>query len=163
MIRDSKDRSLSLGNGVLRSSYGDVGDRRIIGSLVDVDLSTSGVLNLVDSSASLSENTSNRTSGDSELGDVVRLLLEFGGVEQLSLSLSDTLLSTLDKDFIGLEGLAGLTLTTLGGFTRESNLDSIFLLEPDGVFAVLPDKRRVILGGNLQDFGSFIGLDMTIH
>jgi hypothetical protein len=81
-------------------------------------------------------------------------------IQELRLGVSDTLLATFDEDLVWRQLLTSLAprITCL---TRKGNLDAVFILQPYNVFATLTDERRVILTGNLQDFGGFVGLDTS--
>lgn len=81
LLGDGKDGSLGLSNGLLRPADGDGGIVLVVGSLVDVDLHTGGVLDVVDGRTRLAENTRNRASRNGELDDVVRFLLELDGLQ----------------------------------------------------------------------------------
>jgi hypothetical protein len=60
-------------------------------------------------------------------------------LKKLRLGACDTLLSTLDKDFISLELLTSSTIS-LGSMARKSYLDTIFLLEPNGILSALTNQ-----------------------
>lgn len=81
-------------------------------------------------------------------------------VEHLLFSGGDTLLATLDKNFIGLQVLAGTTAFALlivvfvaaaTTATRECNLDTILFLQPNDVLPTRTDQSRMKLVGDTKD------------
>ncbi len=82
LVSDGQNSGLSGSDRLLRPPDSDIGDGGIIGSLVDVDLSISVILDLIDGCAPTSKDSGNRTSGYSELENIVRFLLEFKGLEK---------------------------------------------------------------------------------
>lgn len=78
-------------------------------------------------------------------------------IDQLCLSLGDTLLGTPDNDLVRL-GDVPPAFTRFRVVTRENYLNVILILETDDVFATLTNERRVVLTRYLQDLSGFIGL-----
>jgi hypothetical protein len=80
LVGDCKDRRFRGCNRFLASSNGDLGVSTVIGTLVDVDLRPSGVLDVVDGRTASPEDTSDRSGGDIEFDDIVRVLFNFKGL-----------------------------------------------------------------------------------
>jgi hypothetical protein len=79
-------------------------------------------------------------------------------IHQFRFRTSNALLATLDEHFVGFELFPCLSFSILSRLTRERDLDGILLFQPDRVFTVLTDERRMILARNLKDFRGFICL-----
>jgi hypothetical protein len=89
---------------------------------------------------------------------MIGFLLHFQSLKKLGFRTGNTLLATFDKDLISLELLASSAFS-VGALTRESNLDGVFLLETNGVFAARANKGSMVLSGDLENLGSFVGLE----
>lgn len=72
--------------------------------------------------------------------------------------MGNTLLATLDDDFVGLGNDVLATVTRFDTVTREGDLDVVLVLETDNVLATSTNERRVELARDLQDLGSLIRL-----
>ena len=129
LFDNSQDSLLCSGNSVLASSNSDRGLAVIAVSLVDIDLSTSLVLDTVDGGTRFTNDLSNALGGNGKLEFLPRLVLECSSFEQLSLGLSDTLLATSDSDLVGLGGGRSILVVS-----RERELDAVLLFESDSVF-----------------------------
>ena len=84
LLRDGQDGSLGLSDRGLGTTKHDLRVVTRVSSLVNVNLSTSVVLDLVDGRTATAEDTSNRTRRDGERDLVVLVLLELVGLEQTS-------------------------------------------------------------------------------
>lgn len=84
LIRNGLDGSLGFRDGGLGATKNDSGDFATIQSFVNVDLSSSVVLDLVDRSTTTAEDTSDGASGDCKLNLVVVLFLELQGLYGLT-------------------------------------------------------------------------------
>ena len=81
LVGNSQDGSFSSSDSLLGTPNGDrSGVAALFRTFVNVDLGIRGVLDLVDRSASSTQNASNRARRDRELQNVVRLLLELSGL-----------------------------------------------------------------------------------
>jgi len=129
LFDNSQDSLLCSGNSILASSNSDRSLAIITMSLVDIDLSTCLVLDTIDGGTGFTNNLSDTLGGNSELKLLPRFILECSSFEQLGLGLSDTLLATSDGNFVGLGG--GRSILVVSG---ERELDTVLLLESDGVF-----------------------------
>ena len=88
-----------------------------------------------------------------------RIKIKKTNLKDFGLGMGNTLLSTFDENFVGLQMLSGPAFTTIGRLTRECNLDIIFLLQTDGILSARPNERGVMLSRNLKDLRSFIRLE----
>ncbi|TEB17655.1 hypothetical protein FA13DRAFT_701362 [Coprinellus micaceus] len=116
------------------------------------------VLDLVNVGATATKDASNRASGDGELESVVGLLLVFDSVEQLGLGTGNALPATADEHFIRLELFTSLLLTTIASMAWEGDLDTVLVLQPNRVLALLADERGVVLSRDFQDLGGLVSL-----
>ena len=77
---NGKNGRLRFRNSFLSPTNSDIGDSRIVGGLVNVDLSVRSILYLVDGRSTLPKDTGHSASWYSELHRVVGLLLEINGL-----------------------------------------------------------------------------------
>lgn len=75
LLSNSQDRSFGFGNSVFVTMKNNLRDVPVVCRLVDIDLSTGVLLDVLDGRTTLAEDAGNRAGGDGELDlDVVRLL-----------------------------------------------------------------------------------------
>jgi hypothetical protein len=79
-------------------------------------------------------------------------------IHQFRFRASNTLLTTLDENFVGFELFPCLSLPVLGRLARECDLDGILFFQPNRVFATLTYERGMILARDLEYFRGFIRL-----
>lgn len=108
-------------------------------------------------SPSLAKDTSDRTTGNREVDNVVRLFLDFESLKKFSLGISNTLFATFDEDLIRLEWLTGPAFG-ISILTREGDLDGVFLLQTNSILATLANEGGMVFVGNLEDLRSLVGL-----
>jgi hypothetical protein len=120
-------------------------------SLVDIDLSTCLVFDTVNGRTGFTNNLSDTLGRNRELDFLPRLVFESSSFEQLGLGLSNSLLATSNSDLVGLAG-GGTVLVV----SRERKLDTVLLLESDGVFT--SGTNECGLNSSLDDdtFGSLV-------
>ena len=151
LFDNSQDSLLCSGNSILASSNSDRSLAIIAVSLVDIDLSTSLVLDPVDGGTGFTNNLGDALGGNGKLEFLPRLVLECSSFEQLSLGLSDTLLATSDSDFVGLGG--GRSILVVSG---EGELDAVLLFESDSVFTSGTNECRLNSSLDGDAFGSLV-------
>lgn len=163
LLSDCQDSSFGSADSFLGSTDSDVRHSVVvIYSLVDVDLRAGVILDLVDACATFTENTRNSASRDGEFERVVGFLFKLQSVEKFGFSTSHTLLTTLDEDFVRLKGFTSPVFAVFRGPPGERDLDTVFLLEPNGIFAILANQRGMELGGDLEGFRCLVCLyDMS--
>jgi hypothetical protein len=135
LFDNSQDSLLCSGDSILASSDSDEGLAIVTVSLVDIDLSTSLVLDTIDGRTGFTDNLSYTLGRNRELKFLPRLVLERSSFKQLGLGLSDTLLATSDGDFVGLGGRRSILVVS-----GERKLDTVLLLESDSVFTSGTDE-----------------------
>ena len=82
LLGDLEDSSLRLRDSSLGTAHRDIGLAAVIRGLVNIDLRTSLVLDIVDCSTILAKDACNRPSGDAELHDVVVFLLKLKSLRE---------------------------------------------------------------------------------
>jgi hypothetical protein len=93
LVRDGHDLGLRVLDFLLSAADSNLGRYVIVTALLNINLSRSIVLDLVNGGSTFAEDASNRTSGYGELDDVVVLFLE---IESLQVHSSD-ISSFLDR------------------------------------------------------------------
>ena len=119
--------------------------------LVDIDLSTSLVLDTIDGRTGFTNNLSNALGRNGELEFLPRLVLERSSFKQLGLGLGDTLLATSDSDFVGLGGRRSILVVS-----GERKLNTVLLLESDSVFTSGTDECGLNSSFDGDAFGGLI-------
>lgn len=152
LLSNRQNSSFGSADSFLGSMDSNISHVVVVRDLVNVDLGTCIVLNLVDARAAFAKNTGNGTGWDSKLKNVAGLLFELQSLEKFGFGTSHTFLATFDEDFVRLESLASPVFTVFRGTPRECDLDTIFLLETNGVFTVLTNQRSMELGRDLEGF-----------
>lgn len=69
----------------------------------------------------------------------------------------DALLTTFHEDFVGFQWLSRLA-SIIARLAGESDLDRVFVLQTNDIFAAPTNQRRMILVGDLENFGGLISL-----
>lgn len=158
LLSDCQNSSFGLADGLLGSTDSNVSHTVVICSLVDVDLGACVVLDLVDACTASTEDTRNSTSRDGEFKNVIGFLFKLQSLEKFGFSTCHTLLATFDEDFVRLKWFASLVFAVFRRPPGECNLDPVFVLEANSIFATLANQGSMELGGDFEDFRCLVCL-----
>jgi hypothetical protein len=79
-------------------------------------------------------------------------------IKEFRLGTSNTFLAAFDQNFIRLQEFPSLALT-VRRIAGECYFDRVLLLQAKDIFSTLTNERGVVLIGNLENLGCFIGLN----
>lgn len=158
LVGDGENGSFGCRNSILGSTDRDVSRCARVVSLVDVNLGTCLILDLIDRGSAFSKDTSDGTCGHSECDNVIGLLLKLDGFQEFGFRASNTFLASFDQNFIGFELFSGPPFAILCEMTGEGDFDRILFFKSNSVLATLTDEGRVVMAGNLEYLGCFVGL-----
>lgn len=158
LVGDGQNGGFSCRDGLLGSTDCNVGRCARVVSLVDINLGTCLVLDLIDRGSTFSKDTSDGAGGHSEFDNVVGLLLELDGFQEFGFGTSNTFLASFNQNFIRFELFPSLAFTILSRMTREGDFDRVLFFKSNGILATLTDEGRVVLARNLEYFRCFVGL-----
>lgn len=150
-LDDVQDSLLGCSDGLLIASDSDSSLLVLTSLSLNVNLSTSIVLDSIDGSTALTNDLSHSLAWDLEGSFLSGLGLESSSLKQLGLCSSYSLPATSDGDLVGVN-IALLVL----GVTRERELDAVFLLEADSVLATGTDKGRLNSSLDAENLGGFV-------